>query len=352
MSPIVKSVRGLTTTTNGDLAYKTSGSACLDLFSRAGSARNVPEKELADLFYRAALEDVDVATRIMMWVRDCRGGAGERRAFRVMVRELDNWLVTKPNKEETVDRLIDAIVECGRYDDLFEINNFFNKVVDRIVVDINDPSKRALVCKWLPREKSAKKAIAHRLMAHLQMTPRTYRKLCSGVVTTETLMCSKKWEAINLNQVPSVASARYQKAFGRNHPGYAEWKAGLESGKSKVNASVSFPHDILRMNISGADREVVNSAWDVLPNYIPVGVSILPIVDVSGSMSCSAGGNLSCMSISISLGAYIASKNEGPFKNMMMTFHTNPQFYTMTGKISDEFGKIARLDWGGSIDFQ
>ena len=74
-----------------------------------------------------------------------------------------------------------------------------------------------LAFKWAPREKSAKGAIAKELMGYLGMTPREYRKfLANNTEVTEQVMCAKAWDKINFSHVPSVASARYQKAFGRN----------------------------------------------------------------------------------------------------------------------------------------
>jgi hypothetical protein len=351
MNPIVKSIRNFTSTANGAPTLKSTGSSCVDLFSKVGSARQVNENDIVNMFYNAAMEDIDVATRIMLWARDCRGGAGERRAYRIMLKEFETWCMANTNGMEVMQTVVNKTVELGRWDDLFVLDSFFELVIQKIAAQINT-GDIGLLAKWLPREKSANKAVAFRLMKGLGMTPKQYRKFCSGVITTETLMCAKKWEDINLSHVPSVASARYQKAFEKQHPGYYDWKSGLESGVTKVNVSVSYPYDVYRTFKSDASREVINAQWDALPNYIKEGVSILPVVDVSGSMSCQASGGLSCMDISISLGAYIASKNTGPFAKGMITFHENPTFYFMKYGIYDEFSNIKNLPWGGSTNFE
>lgn len=350
MNPILKSLNNVAETRNGAASYKSTGSACLDLFSKVGSARNMDNGELINKFYNAGLEDMDVATRIMMWTRDARGGAGERSTFRKLAAEFETWCADHPNGRQMVQTLIDKAVELGRWDDIFVLEKNFDLVVNKVGQNLTNE----LLLKWLPREKSAKGAIAKRLAKGLGLTPRQYRKVCAGVVTTETLMCAKRFNEINLSHVPSVAAARYQKAFAAKHPGYAEWKAALESGEAKVNASVAFPHDVYRTFQSGADTKVVDAMWEALPNYIPEGVNILPISDVSGSMTCRASGSLSCMDVSVSLGAYLASKNTGPFAGALITFDDNPTFHWMDPKksITKNFQAIAGMKWGGSTNFQ
>lgn len=354
MNPIMMSLGNVAHTANGALSNASTGNACLDLFSKVGSARNMDETALKNLFYQAALEDVDVASRIMMWTRDCRGGAGERATFRKLLKEFESWCLGSPDGIKVMRRVADLTVELGRWDDLLAFDAFFTVAVEKIAAGIQ--ANDQLLLKWLPREKSAKGAIAKRLMKALGLSPKQYRKMCSGVVTAETLMCAKKWEDINLSHVPSVASSRYQKAFAKNHPGYEIWKKALENGNAKVNASVSFPHDVWRTVKAGGDRAVIQAMWDALPNYIPEGVNILPIADTSSSMEsfrAKLTDNLYCIDIAISLGAYLATKNTGPFKGALLTFNTNPMFHWMgNGNIADEMQAIKRMSWGGSTNFQ
>ncbi len=54
--------------------------------------------------------------------------------------------------------------------------------------------------------------------------------------------------------------------------------------------------------------------------------SILLLVDVSGSMTCKAGGgSISCLDVAVSLGLYLADKNTGKFKDTFLTFSSAPQ---------------------------
>lgn len=350
MNSLVSSLSNIAYTQNGAISYKSTGSKCLDLFSKVGSARNMDDETLRAMFLDSLEEDFDLTLRIMLWVRDCRGGAGERSTFRKLLKIVEHQAGSALSENQILT-LLGRVVEIGRWDDIFGTEEFFHITMLKIIEGIGKNDN--LLYKWLPREKSANSKTAKKIREALELSPRQYRKLCSGVVTTETLMCAKKWEQINLSQVPSVASARYQKAFERSHPEYSAWKESLVKGNAKVNTSVTFPHDVYRMLKAKTSKEVVNATWKLLPQYIPEGVNILPIVDVSGSMSCSASGSLSCMDVSISLGAYIATKSTGSFKGCMLTFHTSPSFYMMTDDdISKEFHKISSLPWGGSTNFQ
>ena len=60
-------------TENGDLAYKSTGSACLDFFSLCGGMRrNV--SDLSKLFVKAFAEEPVVAIKILFYMRNIRGG--------------------------------------------------------------------------------------------------------------------------------------------------------------------------------------------------------------------------------------------------------------------------------------
>ena len=69
-----------TTTENGLLTNSTTLNMCVDLFSRIGSMRTQSEIEVINLFVKAFEEDALTAMKVLFWVRDIRGGAGERKA--------------------------------------------------------------------------------------------------------------------------------------------------------------------------------------------------------------------------------------------------------------------------------
>lgn len=102
-------------TENGGLAHKSTMSAVYDLFAFGAAYRNRPDEDVLLLFKNAFEEDEKLALKCLFWIRDCRGGAGERRFFRVCIK----WLAENyPNR---IKHLIPYIPEYGRYDDLYSL---------------------------------------------------------------------------------------------------------------------------------------------------------------------------------------------------------------------------------------
>ena len=123
----------------------------------------------------------------------------------------------------------------------------------------------------------------------------------------------------------------------------------------KVNAGAVYPYDVIkgvgayRFNYDKANLDHIIAQWDALPNYVG-DASILPIVDVSGSMGCKAGGHaskssLTCLDVAVSLGLYLADKNKGVFKDTFLTFSGKPQLVTLKGNIVDKLNQMVRSDW-------
>jgi hypothetical protein len=99
--------------------------------------------------------------------------------------------------------------------------------------------------------------------------------------------------------------------------------------------------------------EVAIEQWKALPNYMEGSEDrILPVVDVSGSMGCPAGGSktVSCMDVAVSLGLYISERNEGVFKDAFITFSGNPQLQVLKGNLKDRFTQLRTADWAMNTD--
>lgn len=196
-------------TWNGMKAFATTDSKVLDLFGKIGNARG--KVDLSAYMAAALAENEDQAIRVLLWARDVRGGAGERETFRQLIQFIEKSNPTLAGK------LMYKIPFLGRFDDLFAYKNPINR---KNALEFYAEALIAgdgLAAKWSPREKSAKKAIAFELMKVLKMTSREYRKfLAEHTNVVESLMCAKNWDGINFSHIPSLASARYQKAFGRN----------------------------------------------------------------------------------------------------------------------------------------
>lgn len=343
-----------TTTTNGMAALNTTSSALTDLFFNIGAMRG---KDIIPQFTAAFNEDRDLALRIALWARDARGGAGERKLFRDILLHLES---TDVNAAQT---LASRVGELGRWDDLFVFKTKPMKDFAFGQIKAALAAKNGLAAKWTPR----KGPIAVELRKFLGWSPKLYRKTLVALTSVvETQMCANDWDNINFSHVPSVASARYKKAFNRHTTKFAEYVeslvAAMVSGDTsvKVNAGAIYPYDVLSAlkgyNIDKTIKNHVIAQWAALPNFVG-DANILPLVDVSGSMSAAVGGNrssnsLSCMDVAVSLGLYLSDKNLGEFKNKFITFHENPSLETLEGNIVEQYDQMKHARWGMSTNLE
>ena len=100
-------------TENGAIKRKTTKSAILDMFAMCGSYRNRTDEDCILAFKNALDEDISLAMKCLFYLRDIRGGQGERRFFRVCFR----WLAN--NYPEIAKRNLENIPYFGRYDDIY-----------------------------------------------------------------------------------------------------------------------------------------------------------------------------------------------------------------------------------------
>lgn len=331
-----------TKTTNGMKAKVSTLNACVDLFASIGASRG---KNILPAFSAAYAEDQDKAVRIALWARDVRSGAGERQVVKDILKHLACTDYT------TALAVLPHIPELGRWDDLLALvgTPAQKEAFDLIAKGLREGN--GLCAKWMPR----KGAIAEALRKHLEFSPKQYRKtLVSLTQVVETQMCSKNWTEIEYSKVPSLASARYQKAFGRNdQERYAAYLAALQKGEVKINAGAVYPYDVVK-SVGHGISAMADQQWKALPNYIPEGVNILPVVDVSGSMGCPAGGNvnLSCMDVAIALGLYTCERVTGPFKDHFITFSERPALQAVKGSLSQRVHQLRQANWGYNTNLE
>jgi hypothetical protein len=333
-----------TTTTNGMATYGSSLNSCVDLFYKIGASRG---KDIVPSFKEAFNDDPDMALRIAQWVRDVRGGSGERKLFKDILVDLAK---TDPM---ACRALMVKTPELGRWDDLLAlVGTPLEKDAFTLIKGGLLDEKDSLCAKWMPR----KGDVAVKLRNFMEMSPKQYRKtLVTMTNVVETAMCAKDWDSIDFEKIPSVASARYQKAFNKNaEVAYREYKSKLETGEAEIKADAVYPYDVVK-SVRFGDERIANAQWKALPNYMEGSKErVIPVVDVSGSMGCSAGGNanVTCMDVAISLGLYISEKNEGIFKDKFITFSSNPQFQTVSGSLANRLQTMRRADWGMSTNVE
>lgn len=352
-------------TQNGALSNTSTLDPLLDFFSKAGAMRG-RESEAFMLFQKAFDADPQSAIRCLFYLRDIRGGQGERSVFRYILDQLD---------ESFVNQIAHWIPEYGRWDEVPVNQTTVEKI---IAVQLNDDLENmaagksvSLLAKWLPSEKAGKASLVRaRKVAELlglvngysevevgdrtfkripNLAPyrRTISKLRKYIKLLEQQMSAKQWEEIDFSKLPSQAHKKHVKAFYRHQEDrYKEYLESVQKGEAKINAGTLFAYQLYDMvNRGGADASA-DALWKNLPDYTR-GTNALVLADVSGSMTGFP------MSVSVSLALYFAERNEGPFKNYFMTFTTQSRLQKVTGStLSAKMRSIERADWHGSTNIQ
>jgi hypothetical protein len=104
-------------------------------------------------------------------------------------------------------------------------------------------------------------------------------------------------------------------------------------------------------NLKRGNSTLSNEQWKSLPNFLEGSKErVLPVCDVSGSMSTAVSGETTAMDVCISLGLYISERNVGPFKDAFVTFSSRPQLQYLKGDLKARYNQLQRADWGMSTD--
>ena len=106
-----------TATENGGITHKTTKSDLLDMFAMGAAMRNRPDEDVVLMFRKAYEENPVYALKCLFYIRDIRGGQGERRFFRLCIKDLAEHDPT------AMRRNLKHIPEFGRWDDLYELVN-------------------------------------------------------------------------------------------------------------------------------------------------------------------------------------------------------------------------------------
>ena len=317
-----------TLTENGGRALSTTGDKLLNLFVVLGALRSRPT-DVIDKFDAAYRENADLATKMVFYGRDVRGGLGERAVGRFMLRQLAMI------NQEVVKANLKNIVEFGRWDDLFVLFNtpcadaMVEFVKLQLVSDECHMDKHesvSLLAKWMPSINASSehaKALAHRFVKAFNTTPRNYRKTLSAlrkyIDVTEVKMSANKWTDINYKAVPSNAMSNYGSAFARHdYEGFNRYMDAVKSGDVKINAATLYPYNVIE-TLEKGNRDVAEAQWKALPNYVEGDNNFLIMADVSGSMDGRP------MHTSVGLAIYFAERNHGTFANKFMTFTDIPK---------------------------
>ena len=332
-----------TLTENGAATLRTTGSDCLDLFAAIGALRNAEDQEIIVRFARAYAEDRDLAMKMLFYSRDIRGGLGERRVFRTILKHLADV------QPESVRKNLYLISEYGRWDDLTVL--FGTKCEKDAMAVIREQMAKdlaaldageniSLMAKWLPSVNTSNAAAVKggkRIAKALGMTEAQYRKTLVRLRTKIRIIennLRQKDYTFEYSAQPSRAMLKYRKAFRRNdEERYTAFLERVSKGEETIHTGTLYPYDIvekaLRFNGDETERKALDVTWNALEDYAPQG-NALCVIDGSGSMYW--GGTPIPATVALSLGMYFAERCKGEFHNHFITFSHNPKLVEIKGK--------------------
>lgn len=339
------------------------------------SIRDIDYSILDQYLKKASKEDTIMAIIITFYIRDCRGGKGERTLGRYCFK----YFAT--NHKDQFIKVLKEIPEYGRWDDLIMLiyvedvkHMIFDILSDRLKEDMtlmNSGKPVSLCAKWMPTENHRIDKLykfVRQYTKYHKISIRTYRTMIISplrkyIDIVERKLCAKDYINIDYSKVPSCTMHKLAKAFKKNdEERFSKWKSDLAKGtnSAKVNAGQLFPYEIIRnyMFIHNDINELYEAQWkQLVKDNSGIYNNSLVVCDVSGSMcnsSNSSNPNIRPIDVAISLGILIAENAEEPFKNRLITFTKDPEFINIENKktLLDKIRHISKAPWGMNTDLQ
>ncbi len=337
-------------TENGALGYETTGKALVDLNFAVASLRNQDEEEIVKRFIPAFYEDRMLAMKWLFFLRDVRGGLGERRTFRVIMKYLAKSF------PEMVNALVGIMAEYGRFDDLLCLFDtpveetallVLREQLEKDVQNMENGESVSLCAKWMPGNNTSSEEsqrMAAKLRDFMGLTAKEYRKLLASLRkylhVTEVFMSGNRWNEIDYGRVASRANLLYRKAFlVHDEERRKNFLKDVEEKGAVMHAGVLMPHEIVmqytvrngwRLNVNKEDT-ALEALWKNLSDTVAGAENVLCVVDGSGSMLCPVGeGNTTALHVSNALGVYFAERMGGAYHNRFITFSNTPKYVDLS----------------------
>ena len=367
MLEALKKTANKTYTENGAVTNRSTGKDCLDLFAAVGALRRESEKEITERFMRAYSENPDIAMKILFFSRDIRGGLGERRVFRTILK----WLAE--NGKKSLVRNLPYIAEYGRWDDILvllrtpcraEALALLRKQFEADLAALEGDGVVSLLGKWLPSvnasgEETVKSA--RQIAKAFGLSDRDYRKalvkLRARIRILENNLREKDY-TFDYSRQPSKAMFKYRKAFLRNDgERYGAFMDSVQRGEAGLHTGTLYPYELVEpyllrwgswynhcpmRPVSEEEKNMLNATWNALEDFT-TDENALAIVDTSGSMY--AYSNPMPASVALSLGLYFAERAKGPYRNHFIEFSAHPQLIEIKGEtFADRLRYIASFN--------
>lgn len=344
-------------TENYDTAFETTGSANLDFFASCGALRHNQE-EVARKMQKALYEDSDLAILNLLYLRDIRGGLGERDSFRTAYKVLARY------DSEKAIKLLPAIIEYGRFDDILvlldnlntrkEAISFLSKQLNDDIDNMKSGKNVSLCAKWMPSINASStktKKYAKRIIKELGITEKEYRLMLSALReylnVIEKILSAKEY-SFDYAKIPSKALMKYTKVFMRNDKErFNEYKKALKEGKEKAKTSAVYPYEIIKLK----DEELKEVMWRDIKRD-KGNTKTIVVRDGSGSMYSNCYGSTVPIDVATSLAILFSEQLTGAFANKFITFSMKPRlvdlssFLTLEDKLEEcfHYTEVANTD--------
>lgn len=353
-------------TENGAEAYASTMNAVLDMFAFGAAYRNRDEYDVIELFRSAFEQDANLAVKCLFWIRDVRGGAGERRFFRVAMK----WLAEE--YPEVALRNLRYVPNYGRFDDLYLFvgtpieEDALNILALQLREDLHSqfPSLAAKWAKSCNASSPESRRLGELTRKHMGQTQKQYRKMLSHLRerlnVLERLMSGKRFDEIDFEKIPSLAGVRYSHAFATREELKERYAAFMARDDVQVNAATLYPYDcaaraqkLRGKTIGDPERRALNKYWENIPDYTEgkdTG-NFMAVCDTSASMTW--GNNPLPIDVAVSLAIYFAERAQGPFHNNYISFSSRPRLVEVKGRdFVEKYCRIRDTDLCESTNLQ
>jgi hypothetical protein len=341
MLEFLKRETNMTYTENGAVTFRSTGRDCLDLFATIGALRHESDQEIAERFLRAYAENPDLAMKILFYARDVRGGLGERRVFRTVLRRLAEC------KPRSVVRNLPYIALYGRWDDVLVLLDtpcredalaLLKAQFEADLAAADGSGEVSLLGKWLPSVNAScadTVRLARSLAKSFGLSERDYRKALTRLRARIRILENSLREmdyTFDYAKQPSRAMLKYRRAFLRNDG--ARYGAFLEKvgrGEAALHTGALLPYELVERacRCTEEERRSLDVTWRALDDFTG-DENALVVADGSGSMY--REGKPMPAAVAQSLAIYFAERNRGAFRNHFITFSMTPQLVEIKGK--------------------
>lgn len=387
LDPALTNVR----TENGALSYATIGSALLDQFAKAGTARG---REMSQVWSEQAklwADDPETALRFPFYLRmitrqtNVNGGktAKVQRGQGAKDESFKRLLWIAKYHPDTFYANLWLVPVVGSWKDLWVLmsmdstlkrNEFFKVLAE----GIENESAKDLVKKYMPRIRSNSKCKtdwakqsnedAKAFAKFAGWSYEDYRtfKSTGKAHTFQTYICQGLYSKIDWNTIPGKALLNLVSGdFLEKHKltdGYVKWlksqpvakfngypfELGAKLGCNRYNNVPMVTKITVDKQFKGLIETAKKDDGGIKGN-------VLCALDTSGSMGCQVQGanGITSYDVCVSLGIYFSELNEGAFHNVVAMFDNTSELMTLSGEFSDKWNQILNRRYAmGGTNFQ